>query len=91
MRSRRASKGGTIQLISAGGETPDLDLPAFEFSLAYTANALIIERIPFPEPISRTQDRQSIVEFYIGAHSARSTLRIELKQTIGTLDDCMIG
>jgi hypothetical protein len=39
--------------ISAASETPDLDLPAFEFSLATTANPLIVERIPFPESISR--------------------------------------
>jgi hypothetical protein len=42
-----------MQCISAVSETPDLDLPAFEFSLANTANPLIVERIPSPESISR--------------------------------------
>jgi len=42
--------------MSAASETPDLDLSAFEFSLANTANPLIVERIPSPESISRTQD-----------------------------------
>jgi hypothetical protein len=42
-----------MQCISAVGETPDLDLPAFEFSLANTANPPIVERIPSPESISR--------------------------------------
>ena len=45
-----------MQCMFAASETPDLDLPAFEFSLADPANPLIIERIPFPESISRTQD-----------------------------------
>jgi len=91
MRSRRASQCRTIQFISTTGETPNLNLPAFEFSLTNTANALIIERIPFPESISLTQDPQAIVEFDIGDHSARGTLRIESKQTIGTLSDRVIG
>jgi hypothetical protein len=73
--------------MSAAGETPDLNLPAFEFSLTNAAHPLIIERSPSPESISRAQDRKSIVEFYIGGHSARSTLRVESKQTIGTRDD----
>lgn len=72
-------------------ETPNLNLPAFEFPLANTANPLIIERIPFPESIARTQNRQSIVECDIGSHNAKSTLRIESKQTIGTLADRVIG
>jgi hypothetical protein len=32
-----------MQRISAASETPDLDLPGFEFSLANTANPLIVE------------------------------------------------
>jgi hypothetical protein len=43
--------------MSAASEAPDLDLPAFEFSLANTANPLIVERIPSPELVSGTQDR----------------------------------
>jgi hypothetical protein len=41
--------------ISAASDTPDFDLPAFEFSLADTANPLIVERIPSPESISCAQ------------------------------------
>jgi hypothetical protein len=65
----------------------DLDLPAFESSLANAAHPLIIKRIPFPESISGTQNRKSIVEFNISCHNARSTLRLESKQTIGRQDD----
>jgi hypothetical protein len=86
MRPRRAPKSWTIEFVSAARETPNLNLPAFELSLANTANPLIIERIPFPEPISRTQNRQSIVEFNVGNHNA-STLLLASKHTIGTLDD----
>jgi hypothetical protein len=55
--------------ISAAGETPDLDLPAFEFSLADTAYSLIIERVPSPESISRPQYRQPIVECNVSNHN----------------------
>jgi hypothetical protein len=41
--------------MSAASETPDLDLSAFEFSLADTANPLIVDRIPAPEVIFRAQ------------------------------------
>jgi hypothetical protein len=87
----RTSQGRAVHFISAARETPDLNLPTLEFSLANTANPLIIERIPFSESISLTQDPQAIVEFDIGDHSARGTLRIESKQTIGTLSDRVIG
>jgi hypothetical protein len=40
--------------MSAAGQTPDFNLPAFELSLAHAAHPLIIERIPFPETISHT-------------------------------------
>lgn len=87
MRFRRAPKRRAVQFISATRETPDLDLSALELSLTNTANPLIVERMPFPESISHTQDGKSIVERDIGSHSATSTLRITLKQTIGRPDD----
>jgi hypothetical protein len=62
-----------MQCISAAIETSDLDLPAFEFSLANTTNPLIVERIPSPESISRTQDRQSILEFDVSNHNAKNS------------------
>jgi len=51
MRSRWAPQGGTIKFIPPARETPDLNLPALEFSLANAANTLIVERIPSPESI----------------------------------------
>jgi len=62
-----------MQCISAASETPDLDLPAFEFSLATTANPLIVERIPSPESISRPQYRQPIVECDVRDHNRKAT------------------
>jgi hypothetical protein len=55
--------------VSPARETADLYLSAFKFPLANTANTLIIERIPSPESISRTQDGQSIVEFDMSGHN----------------------
>jgi len=71
----------------AAGKTPDLDLSSFELSFANAADPLVLERIPFPESISRTQERQSIVKLNINCHNTRSILRLALKQTIGTPDD----
>ena len=73
------------------GKPPDLDLTSVELSLAKDTKALIIERIPAPELILGTQNRESIVEFGMGNHSARSSLLIAWKRTIGALDDCGIG
>jgi hypothetical protein len=58
-----------VQCVSPARETADLYLSAFKFPLANTANTLIIERIPSPESISRTQDGQSIVEFDMSGHN----------------------
>jgi hypothetical protein len=87
----RTPQGWTVHFISAATETPDLDLPALELSLANSANPLIVERIPFSESISLTQDRQSIVEFDMRSHHPKSTLRIASKQTIGKPDDRQVG
>jgi hypothetical protein len=61
-----------MQCISTASETPDLDLPAFEFSLADIANPLIVERIPSPESISRAQYRQSIVKCDVRDHNRKA-------------------
>jgi hypothetical protein len=61
-----------MHCISAASETPDLDLPAFEFSLANTANPLIVERIPSPESISSAQYRQPIVECDMSNHNRKT-------------------
>jgi hypothetical protein len=76
-----------MQLTFAAEQTPDFNLPAFELSLAHAAHPLIIERIPSPESISRTQERESIVEFNISCHNTKRTLRAASKQTIGRQDD----
>jgi hypothetical protein len=72
VRSRSASKSWTIQFIFAAGKTPELDLPAFEFSLADTANPLIVERIPSPESIYRAQYREPIVECDVRDHNKKT-------------------
>jgi hypothetical protein len=58
--------------MSAPSKKADLDLPPFELSLANAANTLIIERIPFSESISCTQDRQSIVKFDMRSHHKKT-------------------
>jgi hypothetical protein len=90
IRPRRTSQSRAVHFISAARETPDLNLPTLEFSLADTAHTLIVERIPFSGSISVAQNRQSIVEFDMHSHHEK-TLRITSKQTIGTVDDCVIG
>ena len=77
--------------MSAIGEAPDFDLTSVELSLAKDTKALIIERIPAPESILGTQDREPIVEFRMGNHSAKSSLLVASKPTIGTVADCVIG
>jgi hypothetical protein len=54
--------------MSAAGETSDLYLSAFEFSLAHAANALIIKRAPSPETIPCPQNGKSIVEGNVRDH-----------------------
>jgi hypothetical protein len=62
---------------------PDFNLPAFELSLADAAHPLIIERIPSPESISRTQDRESIVEFDMRSHHAKTLCASSKQQSDG--------
>jgi len=61
-----------MQCISALSEIPDVDLPAFEFSLANTANPLVVERFPSPESISCAQDQQSIVKRDVCDHNRKA-------------------
>jgi hypothetical protein len=90
MRSGVAPFGRTMQLMSTIGKAPDFDLTAVELSLAKDTKALFIERIPAPESILGTQDREPIVEFEMGNHTATSNLLVASKHTIGMLDDCVI-
>jgi hypothetical protein len=61
-----------MHCISAARETSDINLPAFEFSLANTANPPIVERIPSPESICRAQYRQPIVECDVRDHNRKT-------------------
>jgi hypothetical protein len=71
-----------VDCVSAAGETPDLDLSAFEFSFAETANPLIVERIPFPESITRAQYRQPIIQCDVRDHYRRAACSLrENKQS----------
>jgi hypothetical protein len=72
-----------VQRVSATRGTPDLNLSAFEFSLTNAANPLIIERIPFSQSVSRTQDRQSIVKFDVSNHSVNSTRSLRRNKQSG--------
>ncbi len=54
------------------GKAPDFDLTSIELSLAKDTNPLIIERIPAPESILGTQNRESIVEFEMSDHVQRA-------------------
>jgi hypothetical protein len=72
-----------MHCISAAIETPDLNLPAFEFSLANTTNPLIVERIPFPESISRAQYRQPIVECDMSNHNRKTLFTLRRNRQSG--------
>jgi hypothetical protein len=72
-----------MHCISAAGETPDLDLPAFEFSLADTANPLIVERIPSPESIARAQYGQPIVECDVRDHNRKASCSLHRNKQSG--------
>jgi len=53
-------------------KAPDFDLTSIELSLAQDTKPLIIQRVPAPELILGTQDRETIVEFEMGDHSAKA-------------------
>jgi hypothetical protein len=72
-----------MHCISAASETPDLDLPAFEFSLADTANPLIVERIPSAESISHAQYRQPIVECDVRNHNRKAPCSLQRNKQSG--------
>jgi len=72
-----------MHCISAAAETPDLNLPAFEFSLTDTANPLIVERIPIPESISRAQYRQPIVECDVRDHNRKTSCSLRRNKQSG--------
>jgi hypothetical protein len=50
------------------GKTPDFDLTSVELFLANDTKALIIERLPAPELILGTQNRQSIFRRKMNVH-----------------------
>jgi hypothetical protein len=62
-----------VKLVRAVATAHDLNLVAIKFSLAKNANALIVKRLPNPELVSGTQDRQPIFGFEVSAHCAVKT------------------
>jgi hypothetical protein len=62
-----------VKLVRAVATAHDLNFVPIEFSFAKNANALIVERLPRPELIAGTQDRQSIFGFELSAHCAVKT------------------
>jgi len=75
----------------AVAQAANFHLATVKFSFADDAKALIIERSPVSKSIFDTQHRESIVEFEMGNHSAKSSLLLTSKRTIGALDDCVVG
>jgi hypothetical protein len=57
-----------VKLVRAVATPHNLNLVAIEFPLAKNTNALIVKRLPSPELVSGTQDRQSIFGFEVSAH-----------------------
>jgi hypothetical protein len=72
-----------MRCISAVSETPDLDLSAFEFSLADTADPLVVERLPSPQSISRAQYRQPIVERNVRDHNRKAPCSLQRNKQSG--------
>jgi hypothetical protein len=72
-----------MQCVFAATETPDLDLPALEFSLANIANPLIVERFPFSESISRAQYRQPIVKCDMRDHNRKAPCSVHRNKQSG--------
>jgi hypothetical protein len=64
----RASQGWTTQLEFTSGQTPNVHLPALEFSPTKNADPLVIERIPAPEGIAYAQNREPIIEINMSDH-----------------------
>ena len=57
---RGASFRWTLQQITTALVARDFDLTASEYSLAHDTNALVVERIPFPQPIGLTQNLKAL-------------------------------
>jgi hypothetical protein len=60
-----------MQLMFTIGKAPDFDLTPIELSLAKDTKALVIERIPAPELVLGTQNRQSIFRLKVSVHCSR--------------------
>ncbi len=56
---RRAVGRGTLQTVMARAGTGDLNLPSEEDAIADHADALVVQRIPFPLRINRAQNLQA--------------------------------
>jgi hypothetical protein len=69
----------------------DFHPAAVKFSFAENAKTLVVQRTPVSKSIFGTQDLELIVEFEMSDHTAKGSLLIAWKRTIGALDDCVIG
>jgi hypothetical protein len=65
---RRASFCWTSQQVPAASVARNFDLTATKYSLAHNANALVIERIPFPQPIGLAQNLKAFFRRKMSAH-----------------------
>jgi hypothetical protein len=64
----QASQGWATQLEFTSRQTPDVHLPALEFSPAKNADPLVIKRIPAPGGIAFAQDREPIIKINMSDH-----------------------
>jgi hypothetical protein len=72
MGLRQTPQRGTAQLEFSSWQTANVHLSALKFSPAKNAVSLVVERIPAPEEISYTQDRQPIIEIKMSDHMQRA-------------------
>jgi hypothetical protein len=72
-------------------QAADFHLAAVKFSFADDTKTLVVERSPGSKSIFDAQDRETLVEFEMCDHDAKSSLLIASKRTIGTVDDCAVG
>ena len=90
-RRGRTSQRGTTQLEFSSGQTTNVHLPPFEFSLANNTDPLIVKRIPTAERIAYAQDREPIIEINMSDHMQRAVCSSHRHNTIGPRADCVVG
>ena len=91
MRSPVASISGTAQPILPGARPGDDNLTPGKLFIAQNADPLVVERIPVPEPVGRTQNHQALIQWQVGSDCHITSLQGSWIYTIGTENDCRIG